>query len=171
MIGTPYGIQAYRYSANSINKVQTQGFSIGANYYFSKYFAFSGNYSWNKLVKTNVDDPIIPAFNTPENKYNLGFSGRDVRFNLGNTTIRNLGFNINYKWVQGFIFEGSPQFTGYLPSYNVVDAQINLKANKWNTTFKIGASNVFNNLHYETYGGPLIGRLFYFSLIYDWKNI
>ena len=169
-LGIPRGLQAYRYSANSINTVQTQGFSIGLNYYFAKYFGVSGNYSWNKLVKTTESDPIIPAFNTPEHKYNLGLSGRDIQMIIGGKRFNNFGFNVNYKWVQGFVFEGSPQFTGYLPDYGLLDAQINYRVEKINLTFKLGASNLLNNLHYETYGGPQIGRLAYVSLLYDWKK-
>ena len=29
----------------------------------------------NKLIKTGVDDPIIPAYNTPEHKFNIGIAG------------------------------------------------------------------------------------------------
>jgi iron complex outermembrane receptor protein len=116
-IGLPENFQAYRYAANSVNQVTTQGFAIGLNYYFKKYFMVAGNYSWNRLNKEFDDDPIIPAFNTPEHKFNLSFSGRDVKFNLGGRTIKGLGFNVNYKWIQGFLFEGSPQFTGLVPTY------------------------------------------------------
>lgn len=171
VIGLPYNTQVYRISANSLNNVQSQGFSVGLNYYFWRYFAFNGNYSLNKLTKTNADDPIIPAYNTPENKFNLGISGRDIDLNLFGTRIRNFGFNVNYKWVDSFVFEGSPQFTGLLPSYDILDFQVNYKMTSWNTTFKFGASNVLNNLHYETYGGPAIGRLVYFSLLYEWKKL
>ncbi len=160
--GFPKNVQAFRYAANSLNQVTTQGFSIGFNYYFKKYYALAGNYSWNKL-NTKIDDPIIPAFNTPEHKYNIGISGRDVV--LGK--LKNFGFNVNYKWIQGFIFEGSPQFTGFVPTYDLVDAQINYTVPKINTTFKLGASNVMNKLQYQTYGGPRIGRMAYFSILYD----
>ena len=71
-------IDVYRYAANSINEVQTQGASIGLQYYLNNHITFSGNYSWNKLIKTDIDDPIIPAFNTPEHKYNLGINIRDL---------------------------------------------------------------------------------------------
>lgn len=70
----------------------------------------------------------------------------------------------------GFYFEGSPQFTGYLPAYGLMDAQINWRSSKWNTTFKLGASNLLNNEHYEAYGGPSIGRLSYFTILYEWKK-
>ena len=73
---------------------------IWYNCFIGKYYAFSGNYSWNKLNK-QTEDPIIPAYNTPEHKFNLGFSGRDII--IKNTGIKNIGFNINYKWVEGFV--------------------------------------------------------------------
>lgn len=165
--GLPTDIQAYRVAANATDRVTTQGFSVGLNYYFGKFFVFNGNYSWNRL-NTVTDDPIIPAFNTPEHKFNLGVSGRDVELNLGNWNIKNLGFNVNYKWIDSFLFEGSPQFTGIIPQYDLLDAQINWRYPEWNTTFKLGASNILNNETFQTYGGPRIGRLAYFSVTYDW---
>ncbi len=169
--GFPVATTVYRYSANSTNKVTTQGFAIGINYFFGDYFVLNGNYSWNKLNKTFPDDPIIPAFNTPEHKCNIGLSGRNMNIRLGEKTLRHVGFNINYKWVQGFLFEGSPQFTGFIPSYQLVDAQVNVRVKKINTTFKLGASNLLNNLHFETYGGPRIGRLAYFTILYEHKKL
>lgn len=166
--GFPSSVQALRYSANSLNKVTTQGFSIGLNYFLGQYFKLNGNYSWNKL-NTDVDDPIIPAFNTPEHKYNLGISGRNMPFfGLGGS--ENFGFSLNYKWIQGFIFEGSPQFTGPINDYGLLDAQMSYNFPKVNTTLKIGASNVLNNQVYQTYGGPLVGRLAYISLLYDFQK-
>lgn len=161
----PQGTQAYRYAANSKNIVTTQGFSVGVSHYFAKYYQFSGNYSWNRL-NTKIDDPIIPAFNTPEHKFNLGISGRDVK--IGN--VENIGFNINYKWIQGFVFEGSPQFTGNIPSYDLVDVQVNYKITKINSTLKLGASNVLNNRVYQVYGGPRVGRMAYISLLYEFTK-
>ena len=164
----PTGLQAYRYSANSINTVTTQGFSIGVNHYFAEYFKVAGNYSWNKLNIDDAieDDPIIPAFNTPEHKYNISFGGRKLP-GPGNNTI---GFNINYKWIQGFIFEGSPQFTGFIPDYNLLDAQVSYTMPSNNTTLKFGASNILNNKTFQTYGGPRIGRLAYASILYEWNK-
>ena len=167
--GLPTNAQAYRVAANATDQVTTQGFSIGANYYFWNYYVFNGNYSWNKL-NTESDDPIIPAFNTPEHKYNIGIAGRDIPFKIGSRRVSNFGFNINYKWIDGFIFEGSPQFTGEIPQYELLDAQVNWRSPKWNTTFKLGASNLLDKQTFHTYGGPRIGRLIYFSVLYDWKK-
>ncbi len=160
-------LEIFRYSANSTNQVTTQGASIGLNYYLFDKLALNGNYSWNALVKADEDDPIIPAFNTPEHKFNLGFSGRNVTLNLGEKKIKNIGFNINYKWIEGFLFEGSPQFTGFIPSYDMLDAQVNILVPSINTTFKIGASNLLNNESFQTFGGPRIGRLAYIQFTYQ----
>ena len=163
----PTQVDIYRYSANSTNEVRTQGLSVGLNYYWGDY-KIAGNYSYNDLVKTDEDDPIIPAFNTPKHKYNIGFSGRQLRFsqNSDNT----FGFNVNYKWIQGFLFEGSPQFTGFIPSYGLVDAQVNYTLKNQHITIKVGASNILNNLVFQAYGGPRIGRMGYVKLTYDFKS-
>ena len=115
-------------------------------------------------MNTKTDDPIIPAFNTPEHKYNLSFSGRNVE--LGK--IKNVGFNINYKWIQGFTFQGSPQFTGAIPTYDLLDVQVNYLFPKASTTVKIGASNILDKKQFQVYGGPRIGRMAYIALVYDW---
>lgn len=162
------GVQVYRLAANAQNRVTTQGFSIGLNYYFPKFLVLAGNYSWNVLNKKGTEDPIIPAFNTPEHKYNISLSGRDMVVKIGATTIRNFGFSVNYKWVQGFLFEGSPQFTGEIPTYDLLDAQLNYNFKKLHTTLKVGASNVLNKKQFQTYGGPRVGRLAYISLLYEW---
>lgn len=159
-------IDAYRIAANSDQTVNSQGFAIGLNYYFWRYYALNGNYSYNNLI-TQVDDDIVPAFNTPKNKFNVGISGRD--FTLG-SGVNTFGFNINYKWIEGFIFEGSPQFTGTIPTYDLLDAQVNYNLIKQNLAIKVGASNLLNNKQFQTYGGPRIGRMAYISLTYDFRT-
>jgi outer membrane receptor protein involved in Fe transport len=158
--------QVYRLAANASGQVTTQGFSIGANYYFAKNYSLNGNYSWNKL-QSGSSDPIIPAYNTPENKFNFGITGRDLT--LKNLKSVKFGFGVNYKWIEGFIFEGSPQFTGLIPTYDLVDAQINANIPKWHATLKIGASNILDNKVYQVYGGPRVGRLAYISVQFEIK--
>jgi iron complex outermembrane recepter protein len=168
--GFPRNTKVYRIAANSTNEVTTQGFSIGLNYYFKNYYMVAGNYSWNRLNKTFEDDPIIPAFNTPEHKYNISLSGRDIPLNFGFAKIKKTGFNITYKWIEGFTFEGSPQFTGNIPSYDLLDGQVNATFDKINTTLKIGCSNILNNKVAQTYGGPRIGAMAYVSLVYNFEK-
>jgi iron complex outermembrane receptor protein len=184
VVGFPQDPIAYRVAANSRNRVTTQGFSVALSYYFKNKYSLTGNYSWNRLTKLDVDDPIIPAFNTPEHKFNLGFGGRD----LGRPKLGHFGFSINYKWIQGFLFEGSPQFTGFVPTYDMFDAQISYRIPSNMITFKLGASNLFgiqpffedgsaserfgaafDNRNSQVYGGPQVGRMAYFSVLFEWN--
>jgi len=173
------GGQVYRVATNATSTVTTAGASVGANYFIGKNYTVGGNYSWNQLRKQDSTDPIIPAFNTPEHKFNISVGGTGIT--LDPTFLNHLGanfykgkwtgfaFNMNYKWVQGFNFEGSPQFSGYVPTYWVIDVMFAKEIPKWNGSFKIGASNVTNNMNLQVYGGPRIGRMAYISYTLDLK--
>ncbi len=161
----------FRIASNAEDLVNTQGFSIGLNYFVGKFLTVNGNYSWNQLDKRGSDDPLIPAFNTPLHKFNIGLSGRDIETALFNKLeVKNFGFSVNYKWVQGFLFEGSPQFSGEIESYGLVDTQVSKRVPKMKSTFKVGCTNLMNNLHYEVFGGPLVGRMAYFSILVALNN-
>tara|TARA_Y100000768_G_C23986353_1_gene689079 strand:+ start:316 stop:3156 length:2841 start_codon:yes stop_codon:yes gene_type:complete len=166
-LGNPYILDVYRIATNSSERITTQGFSLGLNYYLDNQFTINANYSWNKLNQIN-DDPIIPAYNTPENKFNIGINGNEIDVSLFN--IGKISFNTNYKWVQGFIFEGSPQFTGEIPSYGLLDFQVTKQISKLDLAVKLGASNILNNEVIQVYGGPFIGRMAYLSLLFDFNN-
>jgi outer membrane receptor protein involved in Fe transport len=159
-------IRAYRYAANSTNRVITQGANIGVNYYFYKQHAIVLNYSYNKLAKADEADPIIPAFNTPLHKYNVGLNARE----LFKSPAGSWGYSMNFKWVDKYFWEGSPQFTGPVRSFTVMDAQLNFTWVKAKTNFKVGCSNLLDNRHIEAYGGPMIGRMAYFTILYEWSK-
>ena len=163
--GLPLG-RVFQISANANKVVTTQGAALGLNYFITPSITLGGNYSWN-VLNTDTDDPIVPAFNTPENKFNMSLSGRNIK--LG--TIRNVGFNINYKWVEGYLFEASPQFTGLVPSYDRLDLQVNKYFPEIKATVKVGASNSLNNETFTVYGGPRIGRMAYASINFDFPNL
>ncbi|MFN4082814.1 MAG: carboxypeptidase-like regulatory domain-containing protein [Bacteroidia bacterium] len=164
-------INVYRVTTNSKDMVTTQGFTVGLNYFLKSWLGFSGNYSWNKLDRRGSTDPLIPAFNTPEHKYNLGLNGRNINSNIGGLKINNWGYGINYKWQEGFMFEGSPQFTGMVEAYDLLDAQINKSFKDGKLLLKIGANNLLNNRVIQVYGGPSVGRLAYISLLLDLNNL
>jgi outer membrane receptor protein involved in Fe transport len=180
------GLQAFRLAANATSQVTTQGANAGFTWYRKK-MNWSANYSYNRL-SSGSDDPIIPAFNTPRNKVNLGFTSHDRRIPF--TTRRDLGFGVNWKYVEGFTFEGSPQFTGPINSYDMVDAQASVKFPKSHLTVKVGASNLFgvlplvdedipsderldralDNRVTMVFGGPSVGRLAYAQVVYEFNK-
>ena len=167
-VSTPFGNyksidlnNIYRVATNSKDIVATAGITIGFNYFYNIHYSITANYSYNHLDRNSSNDPLIPAYNTPEHKFNIGINGRDFM---------SFGFSVNYKWVQGFLFEGSPQFTGNINDYGLMDAQVSKSFSKVNTTMKLGASNLLNNQHYEVYGGPIIGRLAYVQFLYSFSK-
>ncbi len=157
------GGQVYRIATNAETPVTTQGTSIGLNYFFGDYYTIGFNHSYNQLNKQDNQDPIIPAFNTPRHKFNFSLSGSQMKVK----NVEQLSFNINFKWVEGFVFEGSPQFTGNIPSYYLIDAMVAKEIPKYHLQCKLGASNLTNNMVMQVYGGPRIGRMAYFSVLYD----
>jgi outer membrane receptor protein involved in Fe transport len=167
----PTSAQAYRVASNSKDAVSTQGFSCAANYFFNKTFMVGANWSYNMIDRHNSKDPLIPAFNTPPNKFNIMFGSPNLNTKIKlfnrNFDLENFGFNINFKWIEGFRYEGSPQFTGNVPTYWALDMQINKHIPKMHTTFKLGASNLTNNMVFQVFGGPRIGRMAYFSITYE----
>jgi iron complex outermembrane recepter protein len=180
------GLQVYRLAANAQEQVTTFGVNAGLNYYRDRH-VWTFNYSWNKLSSGEAD-PIIPAFNTPEHKFNIGITGHDLL--IPGTDKRNFGWGLNYKFIQGYTFEGSPQFTGALPTYDNLDVQINFSWPAAHTMLKIGVSNLlglvplfdpdvpederleraWDNDVLMVFGGPRVGRLGYIQLIYEFNN-
>ena len=155
----------YRMSSNTNDLVYTQGVSVGLNYYFANKYSVIGNYSYNRMSRPDSTDEIITAFNTPLNKFNIGINGREIK--LPFIRGEHFSFSVNYKWIQGFRFEGAPQFTGSIPSYALVDAQVSWAVPKIKSVFKLGASNLLNNKVFMVYGGPRVGRMAYFSILVD----
>ncbi len=154
--GFPGVPRIFRFSANAKDVTITTGFSTSISYYVSNRLVFNGNYSWNKIV-TLKDDPLIPAYNTPEHKFNLRFSGNDVSI-LG---IPLWNWGITFRWVGGYTFESSPQFTGRIPAQYFLNAQVTKTIPKFRSLIKVGGSNLLNRTQNGLYGGPNVGRFVY----------
>jgi hypothetical protein len=65
------------------------------------------------------------------------------------------------------MFEGSPQFTGEVPAYGMLDVQVNKQFPVYRCTLKLGATNALNNRVFQVYGGPVVGRMIYLSLLFE----
>ena len=144
--------QLYQIPVNASQDVTSYGATLGLAYYFGKGISASANYTYAVLDTAGVTDPIIPGFNTPKHKVNLGLTGRRVW--------KGLGFAANFKWVDGFYWQ-SPFGEGPVPSYHLLDAQVSYEVAAWKSTFRVGGSNLLNNRHIEAYGSPMIGVVGY----------
>ncbi|MFN8284983.1 MAG: TonB-dependent receptor [Chitinophagales bacterium] len=147
----------YQRPVNARHKVDAYGVSIGLNYYIWRSLVASVNYTYSDLNTKNLVDPIIPGFNTPKHKFNIGLNAQRIW--------KGLGFGINFKWVDKYQWE-STFGDGLVPSYHLLDMQVSYEFPRW-FTLQVGASNIYNNKHIEAYGSPKIGAIYYGTMLFD----
>ena len=152
------GQDRYRVYTNAKNKYTTYGSSLGLTYNFYKTFTISGNVNYNKIKSITNTDLFVTGFNTPNWTTNLSFGNRAVT--------RNVGFNVVWKWQNGFLWE-SPLVTGRMEAFNNLDAQVTYRIPTIKATIKLGGTNILNNRHLEYAGGPTIGALYYVAITLD----
>lgn len=152
----------YQIPVNAEQQVRSMGATIGLAYYINDKYSVSLNYNWAKLVDDDLDDPIIPGFNTPEHKINVGIKGRKVW--------KGLGFAANFQWVDEFLWR-STFGDGIVPSYSFLDLQLSYEIPKWYSTLRLGASNVYNLERQEAFGAPFVGTMVYGSITFDIKKL
>jgi iron complex outermembrane receptor protein len=152
------GQDRYRVYTNAKNKYHNYGSALGITYNFYKTFSIAGNASYNKLAANKTDDIFVTGFNTPILSTNLSFGNREI--------IKNVGFNVIYKWQQGFLWE-SPLVTGTVPAVHTFDAQISLRVPQYKANFKMGATDLLNRRYIQYAGGPTLGGLYYVAITLD----
>lgn len=152
----------YQIPVNAEQQVRAMGATIGLAYYINDKYSATLNYTWAKLIDDDLDDPIIPAFNTPQHKVNVGVKGRKIW--------KGLGFAANFQWVDSYRWE-STFGDGDVPSYSFLDIQLNYEIPDWYTTLRLGASNIYNFKRQEAYGAPTIGTMVYGSIVFDIKEL
>ncbi|HBQ59169.1 MAG TPA: TonB-dependent receptor, partial [Balneolaceae bacterium] len=137
--------------------VESQGAVFGFDYSLPSNFKLGANYNWNQLI-TDREGEYIFDYNTPEHKFNVSFSTRNL--------VQNLGFNVTYRWQDEFEWVSSFA-SGTVPAVSTVDAQVSYKLTDLNSIIKMGGSNITNNRHVLNYGGPNLGAIYYVSITFD----
>jgi iron complex outermembrane receptor protein len=138
--------------------VSSYGWAVSLDYMTPIGILIKSNVAFNKLLES-IDEPGVEArFNSPEYRTNLSVGHYAI--------IPNLGFNINFHWQSGFLWE-SGFGAGYIPAYTTLDAHVAYKFTAIKTTFKLGGSNILNKYYTTSFGSAQIGGLFYISLVYE----
>jgi len=150
----------YGFDVNADGTVNAQGIGVGLEYSINKGYTIGGNASYNELL--DQEDLLAQGFrasyNTPEWKFNLKFANRKVT--------ENLGFSINYRWQDAFIWESSFG-EGVIPAFGTLDAQVSYKLSNLKSIVKIGGSNILNERYTTSFGNPRLGAIYYVSLTFD----
>lgn len=142
---------------NKKDDVQSYGMGLGLTYNLPKGFSLNASYSY-ATFETDQTGDFRSGFNTPENKYTIGFGNRKVA--------KNLGFNLNYRWQDEYLWESS--FGRWdVPEFGVLDAQVNYKIPSIKTIVKLGGTNLFGSDYRTNFGAPFVGQQMYISLTFD----
>ncbi|WP_271784690.1 TonB-dependent receptor [Aquimarina algiphila] len=136
-------ISSYGFIAGVTTEIK--GFDLGVNYTFAE-----------QDFDQNEDPDFVSGFNTAKHRVKATF-GKDELF-------KNFGFNVSGRWSDEYLWE-SDFGTGMIPSFTVVDAQINYAIPKLKTKLKIGANNITGEEYFTAIGSGFIGSQYYVGLI------
>jgi outer membrane receptor protein involved in Fe transport len=153
MNGDYQPFQAY---TNSKADISSYGINVGIDTRFDD-FDFGFSYTFADFDFDQSSDPDFrPGFNTPKHKF---------KAYLGSTHVTdNVGFNINYRWADTYYWQASFA-DGDIPSFSVLDAQVNYRIPDSKKVLKVGAANVFNEEYYSAIGTGSVGAQYYISLM------
>ena len=147
--------EAYQTYTNADEDVSSYGAAVAVSAKVFDGFDLGLNYTFAKLDFDRRSNPDFrPQFNTPQHKVKASFGKTEL--------FKNFGFNVAWRWSDTFFWEASFG-DGIVPSYNVVDAQINYRVPGIKSTFKLGAANILNQEYFTAFGTGLIGAQYYVS--------
>jgi outer membrane receptor protein involved in Fe transport len=145
---------------NSPQEIKSYGVGLGLTYSLPKNFIVNGNYNWADLDAEETAE-FNAGFNTPNNRFSVGIGNRKVA--------KNLGFNVNYRWQEDFIWVSSfgNNLPAVIPSFGVLDAQLNYKVSAIKSMIKVGATNLGGGDYRTNLGSPFVGQQYYISITFD----
>ncbi len=149
---------AYSISTNAPGEVTVKGWGASADFLLPKNFTIGAN-----LYSDEIGDlpaGFVSYFNTSTYRANLTFA------NSGFGTNNRYGFNLVYRTVSDFFYEGTFG-TGQMPGYKTLDGQISYKFPAIKSMVKVGGTNLLNKYYRTGWGNPSIGGLYYVSFAYN----
>jgi iron complex outermembrane receptor protein len=141
------GLPAFVVSNANVGKVEQYGIEFGVNYLLTAKLMLGGNYSYYgfNISKSSSDPDLLP--NTSPHKFTLSASYIEPqKFDVNISLIHSQEFD----WLAG-------TFVGVVPTYNIV----NLNAGYYiaqNLNIGLNVYNLFNEEHYEIFGGTYMPR-------------
>ncbi|NHF58775.1 TonB-dependent receptor [Flavobacteriaceae bacterium TP-CH-4] len=147
--------QPYQTYTNAEVPITSYGVTAGVDAKVFGNFDVGVNYTFAEFDFDQAAFPDFrPSFNTPKHK---------VKASFGNTALfENFGFNLNYRWSDDYFWQNTFA-DGPIPSFSVLDAQINYEVPSIKSVFKVGGSNILNEEYFTAVGTGLIGAIYYVS--------
>ena len=148
----------YSISTNAPGEVTVKGWGASADFLLPKNFTIGAN------IYSDVIGDLAPGFvsyfNTSKYRTNITFA------NSGFGTNNRYGFNLVYRNVTDFFYEGTFG-TGQMPGYKTLDGQVSYKFPAIKSVVKVGGTNLLNKYYRTGWGSPAIGGLYYVSFAYN----
>jgi outer membrane receptor protein involved in Fe transport len=143
-------------SFTNFARVNIQGAEVSVQYFHTDRFVADIGYSALSFApKQNVSEEVISA-NAPSNSITMGLTYSAPRVSAW----------FRYRWADQFTWSGGA-FHGPIPSLHIVDAGTSVKVGP-RTTLLVNAANLFDDSHYEVFGGDLLRRRALLSLRQEW---
>ncbi|GAA0713150.1 TonB-dependent receptor [Aquimarina litoralis] len=148
--------EVYQAYTNSDVDIKSFGGTVGVDTKILGNFDFGVNYTFTKQDFDEEEDPDFRTnFNTPEHK---------VKASFGHTSLfKNFGFNTSWTWSDAYFWEAAFG-DGNVPSFNVLNGQINYTIPKLKATLKAGATNILGEEYFTAFGTGFIGSQYYVGI-------
>ncbi|GAA4273548.1 TonB-dependent receptor [Aquimarina gracilis] len=148
--------EVYQAYTNSDEDIRSLGVTAGINTRLPGDFELGVNYTFAEQDLDEDRDPDFRTeFNTPKHKVKATFGHSNL--------FKNFGFNASYRWSDDYFWEAAFG-NGDVPSFSVIDAQINYKIPSLKTILKAGATNIGGDEYFTAFGTGFIGSQYYISL-------
>ncbi|MCP3963926.1 MAG: TonB-dependent receptor [bacterium] len=140
----------------NLGEVETSGLEMALSSSLTRRLRLDASYAYIDFdIKVQVPENPILA-NAPENKFSMDLAYTGDRFDA----------TVGYRWADSFEWS-TGIFVGNVPSYGIVDFVGNYKIDdRW--TVGLNISNLFDDEHYEAFGGDLVGRRAIASASFAW---
>lgn len=170
-LADPTRRNVYSMPVNAPQVLKNSGWGIGLDYLIGNGFTVTGNVTQNVLLNEDElresDPSFVTFFNSPEYRFNVGLSNRDV-------ARTGWGFSLNFRHQTEFVWNGSigtPVVNisrqSVIPAFSTFDAQISKKIPTIKSIVKLGGTNIGNKLYTTAWGNPSIGGMYYVSITFD----
>ncbi|MEM9327156.1 MAG: TonB-dependent receptor [Bacteroidota bacterium] len=160
LVQDPFTVDEQRFQTfvSTDQNIINWGWSLGGDYRLPKRFEIGGNVSYSTIEQDADLAGFQTRFNTPEYRFNVSFGNRRL--------LNRLGFNVNYRWQQAFLWESSFG-VGEVDAFGSLDVVFTYSLPGIKSKIKLGGMNVLNDYYTTSFGSSSQGGLYYVTFIYD----
>ena len=152
----PNGYPQIVYSLGNVGLVTSRGVEVEGVLRPRSDLSVDTSYTWFDFTIVEATPGLEPKPNAPKNRVTFGVTYTPHRFAV----------SFHHRWVDDFVW-ASGLFVGPVPSYNVSDLNASYSLTK-RLEVSGNVSNVFDQRHYEMFGGDILGRRALVHLAVGW---